>query len=204
MNLRHHASFANVVSLVALFVALGGTSYGLATGAIGSREIKDNSVRGKDVRDRTITHRDVRRNGLGGSSIRESRLGKVPRARRADRLGGLSARELRVQCPPGTRSVGDECVETSLRPAAAYGSAKVQCESAGRRLPTHQELVALIDDADVSLASGGELTANVYPSSSDPGRLDVLYVKDEVGAVGLTPDTFAGRKAFRCITDRSN
>src|SRR3954469_19250728 len=204
MTLRRHLSFANVASALALFIALGGTSYAIATGSIGSREIKDNSVRGKDIRNRTITSKDVRRNGLGGTSIRESRLGKVPRARRSDRLGVLSAGQLRLHCPTGTRGVSGECVELRARTAAPYGSAKVQCESAGRLLPTHQQLVALIDDPDVPLASGGELTANVYPSSANPGRVDVLYVKDEVGSVGLTPDTFAGRKAFRCIAHPSN
>jgi len=56
----------------------------------------------------------------------------------------------------------------------------------------------------VQLAPGGELTSNVYPSSSDPGRLDVLYVTDQVGSVALTPDTGAGGKAFRCVTDPLN
>jgi hypothetical protein len=55
--------------------------------------------------------------------------------------------------------------------------AKVQCESADRRPPTHQELVALIDDADAPLAAGGELIANVDSSGSDPGRFDGLYVR---------------------------
>ena len=47
------------VALLALFVALGGVSYGLASGSIDSREIKNNSVRGKDLRDRTISTRDI-------------------------------------------------------------------------------------------------------------------------------------------------
>ena len=44
----------------------------------------------------------------------------------------------------------------------------------------------------VPLAPGGELTSEVFPSSTDPGRLDVLYVTDEVGRVAVTPDTAAG------------
>jgi hypothetical protein len=36
------------------------------------------------------------------------------------------------------------------------------------------------------------------------GRRGVLYVKDEVASVGLTSDTFAGRKAFRCVAHPSN
>jgi hypothetical protein len=58
------------VALVALFLSLGGVSYGLATGVISSREIKNN----------TITFKDVRKDRLGGGSIKESTLGPVPSA----------------------------------------------------------------------------------------------------------------------------
>ncbi len=53
------------------------------------------------------------------------------------------------------------------------------------------------------MAAGGELTRNVYPSAS-PGRLDVLYLTDDVGSVALTPNTAAGAKAFRCVLDPLN
>jgi hypothetical protein len=72
----------------------------------------------------------------------------------------------------------------------------------GRRLPTHGELTAALTAVDP--APGGELTSAVYPSTTDPGRLNVLYVTDKVGSVGLTPDTGAGGKAFRCVTDPLN
>jgi hypothetical protein len=56
----------------------------------------------------------------------------------------------------------------------------------------------------VTLAAGGELTADVYPSSTDPGRLNALAIVDQVGGVTLTPDTAAGAKAYRCVTDPLN
>jgi hypothetical protein len=58
--------------------------------------------------------------------------------------------------------------------------------------------------AGVQLAPGGELTSEVYPSSSSPGALDVLYVTDQVGSVALTPNTGAGGKSFRCVADPLN
>jgi hypothetical protein len=61
-----------------------------------------------------------------------------------------------------------------------------------------------IGDSGISLASGGELTRNVYPSAADPGGLDVLFVNDPAGRVGLTPNTAAGAKPFRCVTDPLN
>ena len=57
-----------VVAMTALFLSLGGVSYGLATGVIDGREIRNN----------TITFKDVRSDRLGGGSIKESTLGTVP------------------------------------------------------------------------------------------------------------------------------
>jgi hypothetical protein len=208
--LRARLTFANVVSVVALFVALGGTSYGLATGWVTSREIQDDSVRSRDIRNRTITPRDVRRNGLDGSAINESRLGKVRRARNADRLGGVTAADLRVRCPGGTVPVSDVCVEQAARPALPYGSAAGVCKgvdtprSPGRRLPTHSELMTALGDPGIQLAGGGELTAEVYPSSSSPGQVDVLTIVTPTGGVELVGDTAAGQRAFRCVADPIN
>jgi hypothetical protein len=68
------------VALIALFVALGGVSYGVATSYIDSREIKNNTIRSKDVRNGTLQSRDVGRDALGGGAIKESALGIVPSA----------------------------------------------------------------------------------------------------------------------------
>ena len=70
--MRRHLTFANVTSVLALFIALGGTSYAVAT--IGTKQIKNNSVRSVDVRNGTIVSRDVKRGGAG----RVCREGIVP------------------------------------------------------------------------------------------------------------------------------
>jgi hypothetical protein len=188
-----------------VFVALGGSSY--AAMHVDSRDIADNSVRGVDVRNRTLGERDIKRNALGGRSIIESRLGRVPRARDADRVGGMTAADLLVACPSGTFPIADVCVETAPRPAASYGAAIVQCATTGvpagpgMRLPTYGELRAAF--SAVQLAAGGELTSEVYPSSR-AGELDVLFITDQGGSVAVTPNTGAGSKAFRCVSDPRN
>jgi hypothetical protein len=197
-SLRQHLTYGNVVATLALFIALGGTSYAALT------------ITGRNVKNGSLTSKDLKRNTLGGSRIRESRLGKVPRARNADRLGGVTAAGFRVRCPSGTAPVSDVCVELSPRAPDAYGGALDACEATdrprtpGRRLPTHGELTTAIGDAGITLAPGGELTSHVFPSGSEPGRVTVLYITDAVGHVGLTADTFAGRKAFRCVADPLN
>jgi hypothetical protein len=196
--LRRRLTYANVMATLAVFIALGGSSYAALT------------VTGRTVKNGSLTFRDLRRDTLGGSRIKESRLGTVRRARNTDRLNGVTADRLLVHCPQGTFPVSDVCVETAARGPAPYGTAAVVCEGTdrsagpGRRLPSHDELMTAIGDAGITLTPGGELTRNVYPSASDPGRLDVLFVITDTGGVGITPDTAAGAKAFRCVADPRN
>jgi hypothetical protein len=71
-RIRARLSFANVVSCVALFIALGGTGYAafklprnsvgsreLRTNAVGHAEIADDAVRGDNVRDGSLDLRDL-------------------------------------------------------------------------------------------------------------------------------------------------
>jgi hypothetical protein len=197
-RVRRKVSYANVMSTLAVFVAIGGTSY--ATIRLTGRDIKNGSLSG----------RDLGANSIGGRPIKESRLGIVPRARNADRLNGVTAARLLVRCPGGTVPVSDVCVEEVPRPPAPYTGAAVTCETVnrrqtpGRRLPSHDELMTAIGDYGITLALGGELTRNVYPSPTDTDGLDVLVITDPGGRVALTSNTAAGARAFRCVTDPLN
>ena len=79
-RIARRPSPATIIALLALFSSLGGVSYGVATGSINSREIKNNSIRGKDVRNRSLTGTEIKKNKLGGGAIKESSLGTVPSA----------------------------------------------------------------------------------------------------------------------------
>jgi hypothetical protein len=82
---------AMVVAVIALFVSLGGVSYGLATGAIDSREIKNNSVRSRDVRNLSLTGRDMGADRVGGGAVKESSLGTVPSADGVARFASVTS-----------------------------------------------------------------------------------------------------------------
>ena len=66
-------TYANVVATLALFIALGGSAY--AVTQIGSKQVKNRSLKGVDLR----------RNTIGGAEVKESKLRRVPRAAAADR-----------------------------------------------------------------------------------------------------------------------
>ena len=107
------------MATLAVFIALGGSSYAAFT------------ISGRNIKDRSIAGRKLRHNTLTGAQIKESRLGRVPRAANADRLTGVSAADLKIRCPSDTFPIADVCVERDPRPATAYGSAVLQCLGVG-------------------------------------------------------------------------
>jgi hypothetical protein len=185
-RLRRRLTYANVMATIAVFIALGGSSYAALR------------ISGSQIEDRTISGEKLKRNTLGGSRIVESRLGAVPRARNAHRVGGKTAAQLTTRCPPDMIAFMAGCVERTPRPAGTYSGAAGTCESAGRRLPTHQELRGL----DVPLAPGGELTANVYPGP-DASTLNVL-VAHGISAYEVVPDRGGNERAYRCVAAPGN
>jgi hypothetical protein len=58
------------IGLLALFLALTGTSYAVATGSINSREIRDNTVKSRDIRNNSVTGRDLRNGRVSGRDLR--------------------------------------------------------------------------------------------------------------------------------------
>ena len=76
--LRRRPSPALVISLIALFVAMGGSAYALV-------------ITGGDVVNGSLTGKDLRKNSITGTQVRESKLAKVPKARTADKVGTRTA-----------------------------------------------------------------------------------------------------------------
>jgi hypothetical protein len=212
-RLRDRLTYGNVVATIALFVALGGTSYAVmrvgsddvVDNSLRSRDIRNNSVRGRDVRDRTLQARDVRPNALGPGAIRESELGTVPRATDSERVGGLGVNDLKLRCPVGTLARAGVCIETSARAANGFLTATNVCDQAGRGLPTMPQL-------DTFLALGGPLpqtewTASVYRNPDNgPNPFDELeaVTLSGFGEVGYDRVYLAVQHAFRCVALPSN
>ncbi len=65
---------ALAIACIALFISLGGVSYGLATGSIDSREIRDDTIRSKDVRNNSVYTRDIRNNDVRDIDIRNGTI----------------------------------------------------------------------------------------------------------------------------------
>jgi hypothetical protein len=201
-RLKRH-SYASLTATLALFVALGGTSYAVLK--IDSADVVDNTLRSRDRRNRTIQARDVRRNGLGAGVVKESALGKVSRAAQADRLGGAAEGDLRLKCPTDTVAKAGVCIEGSARPAEGFLGAINRCDQVGRQLPTMPQLDTFVR-SNGSL-SGAEWTSSVYRNAGNgPNQFDQLeaVLLDGFGGVSYDRVYQPVQHAFRCVALPSN
>jgi hypothetical protein len=86
---------ALVISLIALFVSLSGSSYAalvisgknVRNNSLTGKDIKKGSLGGSDVKNRSLGGADVKGDSLGGRQVKESSLGKVAAAVRSDVAG---------------------------------------------------------------------------------------------------------------------
>jgi hypothetical protein len=95
--MRHSAL---VLAGLALFISLGGVAFGVATGAITSREIANNTVQSRDVRDGSLQGRDIANRGLRSRDVQDGTLGGVD-----VRDGSLAGADL------ATNALGDREVD---------------------------------------------------------------------------------------------
>jgi hypothetical protein len=85
---RLSSTFANVTSMLALFVALGGTSYA-AYNSVGKGDIRANAVGKSELRSNAVGAWEIRTGAVRASEVRE---GAIDRTEVAD--GGLDAADL--------------------------------------------------------------------------------------------------------------
>jgi hypothetical protein len=161
---RRRPSAAFIISCLALFMALGGVSYGFAAGSIDSKEIKNNDLRGKDVRQRTLTGDDVKKNSLGGTVVKESSLGEVPEATQADNantVGGVGV---------GALTIGRGTTPNDCEP----GGAPIKCATLTLDVPRPGRALVLI---------GGQWNSDDVAGSAVRGICQILHNNVELSPV---------------------
>jgi hypothetical protein len=158
---------AMAVALLALFVALGGSSY--AALRIGTRQIKNNSIRSVDIKNRTVRGRDIHRRTVRRANVARRTLFGINLAR--DRVTGAEVDESSL----GTvRSASNANTLRGLGPSAFVPAGKVLSSGSGKRLAPG-ETATLLDNNGLKLREkcqddgGGNLTVKVFFESSEAG-----------------------------------
>lgn len=215
---------ALAVSVIALFVALGGSVYAAKRAKIDGKAIRAKSIPGNRLKPRSITA-DRLKPGLlpkkagpaaplTGVDINELTLGQVPSAAHADSadsaqsavdaqtaLNAVNAVDAKtvnghsVGCLPGTRPFAGACWESSASSAVDAPTAARKCALRGGTLPEALQLAAFAEEPDVSLDAGDEWSSELT-NFSGPNAYGVVTVAPNSS---LDLDLSTEHHAYRCV-----
>jgi hypothetical protein len=186
-SIQRHLSFANVMSVLALFIALGSGAYAVhvAKHSVGSPQLKKNAVKEKKIANGAVTQKKLADGSVNGTKVADGSLD----------LADVNA-SLHQICPAGRVYLQGACIETSQRtPAILFVNARAACGPSGR-LPSVAELDSLGRRPGVSWP-GFEWTTGHF--RVDPMASDSLTVVNDAGALGINNDSNSGFEPFRCV-----
>ena len=183
--LRQRPSPAMIVALLALFVALGGSSYAVTkigsknirSGAVNSRGIANNSIRSGDVRNGSLTGTDVKNDSLANADIDNSAL----RAARADTAGTADT----------AKNATNATNATTLGGIAATGFTRPDCASQSGALKGFARVAAAAGFSAAFTTTGVENSYNCSGGTVEARRL----------AVGTYEVRFNGASPVLALTD---
>lgn len=218
---RHSPALA--ISVIALFVALGGSVYAAKKAKINGKAIRAKSIPGNRLQPRSIAANRLKpgvlQSGsstaqLTGAEINELTLGQVPSAAHADSadtaqsavdaqtaLNAVNAVDAQtvnghsVGCLPGTQPFAGACWESSPSSAVNAPTAARKCAARGAALPEALQLAAFAEEQGVNLDPGDEWSSALM-NFSGPDAYGVVTVS--AGAVidlALSTTTHA----YRCV-----
>lgn len=171
---RRYLSFANLTAALALFVALGGTSY--AALQVGSEDIVNNSIRSKDLHNNQVRGRDIRKGTVRGTDLRDNDL--KGRDVRKDTLTGADVKESSLATVPSAleAQTSQDAKTLAGKPASAFLGSDRQVRSG---------LVKLAVGETKTVISSGPFTwkASCSDAGSGDNRLQVIVETTEANSV---------------------
>jgi hypothetical protein len=211
-DLRTRLTYANVMATVAVFIALGGSSY--AALRITGKNVPKDALTGADIKN--LTGRDVRNNRLTGADVTglrsgdirdrsllaaDFRAGELPPAFDASNFYDKGQSDARFQrpptCPGGTAFHEGACIETSRREATTFSTAETVCTGAGnRRLPGPEELLGFRHRSGVDVDDSYEWATGL----SFTGATVYANIVNDTQS-NLSP--YDASLAFRCVATPS-
>ena len=210
-----------IVAMVALFVALSGTTYAVTRipkRSVGAAQIKKKAIRSYHIKSRQVTRTKIARSAidsslvqndsLRGSDILEASLGTVPsasKAANADKVGGLAVQKFSFRNPAGTAStnvlntgglaINAACnTGTVLSVSASTTVSGANIHSGGTWQGANQSFYVADDTFDVG-NSFDPLENATTGSTNLNGTL--VYVRPDGGVV--TVEFLAQETAAQCV-----
>jgi hypothetical protein len=214
---------ALAISIIALFVALGGSVYAAKKAKIDGKAIRAKSIPGNRLKPRSIPANRLMTGvlpsvtadaPLTGADINELTLGQVPSAAHADSadtaqsavdaqtaLNAVNAVDAQtvnghsVGCLPGTLPFAGACWQSSPHSPVNAPTAARKCAALGGELPEALQLAAFAEEPGVNLDPGDEWSSDLT-AFSGPNAYSVVTVSaSSVVNTSLSTNT----RAYRCV-----
>jgi hypothetical protein len=170
-----HFSFANLTALLALFVALGGSSY--AALSVGSKQIANNSVRSKDLRNNNVRGRDIHKATVRGTDVRDGDL--KGRDVRDDTLTGADVKESSLATVPSAQ----DAQTLTGKPASAFLGSDKQLRTG---------LIKLLHGDTKTVASSGPFTWKAACTDDGGGNTGLTVTLESTEANSFAGDFGGG------------
>ena len=177
-QIRKRLTFANVMSVIAVFLALGATAFAatqLPKNSVGSKQLKKNSVTAAKIKKNAVTGAKIKKDTITGAKVNESTLGTVPSANVANSLSPLEATHI-VGNPgePGFENGAHNIPSSGLVPLLPVGFYK-----------DHEGIVHLQGVAEVGKNPSGVATVFTLPPGfrPTPGHAAIFEQLTEATAI---------------------
>jgi hypothetical protein len=192
VRIRSRLSFANVTSMLALFIALGGTSYAavnLTSNSVNKGHLRTNSVGKSEIRSRAVGPSEVATNAIGTSELRASAVGTTD-----VRDGSLEAADL---SPAGRTALADLNAVTFRASGTAAGALTAgNARSLARTGPgvyvveLGRDVSACSYSADVTGVKNGAAIEPATPgiATASPSATNTQVVVETFDAAGAASD----------------
>ena len=171
---------ALIISLVALFVSLGGTAYAAIVVSSNS-QVAQNTIAGHAP----IT--GIHPNLISGSV-------------NATDLSAAYKTSVKVHCPSGMYYAGGLCFEPNTRASASFISANSTCQLANRRLPTLPELAVAFNN--LSASQSGEWFDDLFVSNGQ--TVAATLSQSTARQILVTFFDYNSLVPYRCVTTPTN
>jgi hypothetical protein len=197
-------SHATIVAYLALFVALGGTTYAatsLPANSVGTKQLVSGSVTNAKLHNKAVTGAKVADHSLTGTQIDVTTIGTVPNA---NQLAGAPASSYRAHCPTGLVKAPNEglCFDANERQPASWTAALSTCAQAGLQLPSAGELAQAFDDLGAGQDYQWTSAAHYQASATTFFALTLANNSSRVILPGQNALELSS--PYRCVTYASN
>lgn len=201
--MRPRLTFANVLSVLALFIALGGASYAaikLPKNSVGAKQIKKNAVTGPKVAAHSLTGEDLNLSTLGtvpnatnavhattaDSATTTNRANTADFAQEAQTVNGFE-----VGCFEGTTLIRGMCFDSALGgPVNGVQAASNACAAEGGFLPSPMTLYSI--HGIINLGNGTPpnfAVADLYYEDGAENKMVVVSGTGDIEALPVGSET---------------